>query len=80
MIDTTIEIKKHQARRKTLYAVPIVVGFRQQKNFTICVILDDHNRIKGIGISKRNAETDKPNDDVGQRVALWRALDQYIEF
>ncbi len=76
MINIQDEIKKHRLRRGINGALPPkAVDFETQGNFTICAVRRAQRA--GLGVAKRNPQTDLPDSDIGRKVALWRALDRF---
>lgn len=54
------------------------VGIRRQGNFTTVSVYSKDSGLIGWGMSKRNPRDDE-NPEVGINVAVWRALDDWLD-
>ena len=66
--------KLHERVERVKHSDTYAKQFLADGNFTVCLLVDGHKRIKSFGVAKRNPNCDQFDSERGKEIALARAV------
>ena len=66
--------KLHERVERVKHSDTYAKSFLVDGNFTVCLLVDGHQRVKSFGVAKRNPNYDTLDPVLGKEIALARAV------
>ena len=69
-----MNVKLHERVERVKHSDTYAKQFLADGNFTVCLLIDGHKRIKSFGVAKRNPNCDEFDPIRGKEISLARAV------